>query len=111
MPVYKLQYRRPLDPCKQQRAKILRQSKRGGRCKDMLQSDEDYQTTTEKPQSILQTSGINALKSYHGNNQFNELIKTDSYLHLNQIIQTNNKNRIVNQLNSISKQEVEKLKY
>lgn len=76
-----------------------------------MQSDEDYQTTTEKPQSILQASGKNALKSYHGNSQFNEPIKTDSYLHLNQIIQTNNKNRTVNQLNSITKQEVEKLKY
>lgn len=77
----------------------------------MLQSDEDCQTTTEKPQSILQTSGKNALKSYHGNNQFNEPIKTDSYLHLNQITQTNNKNGTVNQLNSITKQEVENLKY
>lgn len=77
----------------------------------MLQSDEDYQTTTEKPQSILQTSGKNALKSYHGNNRFKEPIKTDSYLHLNQIIQTNNKTRIINQLNSITKKKVEKLKY
>lgn len=77
----------------------------------MLQYDEDYQITTEKPQNILQTSGKNALKSYHGNSHFNEPIKRDSYLHLNQIVQTNNKTRTVNQLNSITEQEVEKLKH
>jgi len=70
---------------------------------------------TRPPQNSLTASfkpqGKNALKSYHGNNQFNEPIKTDSYLHLNQIIQTNNKNRTINQLNSITGQEVEKLKY
>lgn len=106
-----MQYSRPPDLCKQQRVKKLRQSKHEEKCKDMLQSDEDYQTITAKPKRILQTSGKNARKSYHGNNKFKEQMKTNSYLHPNRIIQTNNKNRIVNQLNSITKQNVEKLKY
>lgn len=59
----------------------------------MLQSDEGYQTITKKPQSILQTSGKSAPKSYYGNNQFKELIKPESYLFLKQIIQMNNKNQ------------------
>lgn len=103
-----MQYSRPPDLCKQQRVKKQRQSKHEEKCKDTLQSDEEYQTITAKPKSILQTSGKNALKSYHGNNKFKEQIKTNIYLHPNKIIQTNNKNRIVNQLNSISKQNEEK---
>lgn len=106
-----MQYSRPPGLCERERVKKLRQSKHEEKCKDMLQSDEDYQTITAKPKSILQTSGKNELKSYHGNNKFKEQIKSSSYLHPNKIIQTKNKNRIVNQLNSITEQNVEKLKY
>lgn len=57
----------------------------------LFQSDEDYQTTTEKPHSILQTLGGKCTKMLPWEQPIKWSNKKDNYLHLKPETQTNNK--------------------